>query len=215
MSYFRLLPDIDYPNPLSNRVSDASTTKIKNIFRRVKLRDDLQNNLTLFDKYEIRIGQRPDTVAQEVYGDSELDWLVLVSNNITNIRNEWPLSEQELYDFAIEKYGSNLNNIRFYETTEVRDSEGRLIYPKDIIVNADFSIPDPDSNGGVLSPIQSVTNYDFEVRENNKKRSIFLLRSQYIQSAIDDIREELSYDQSSQFINKSLIKSDNSRLTQD
>ena len=90
MGSFRELPDIEYQNFLSDSISSQSFLRVKNLFRRNKLRDDLQNNFTLFNKYEIMDGARPDTVAEEIYGDSELDWVILISAGIINVRDEWP-----------------------------------------------------------------------------------------------------------------------------
>ena len=92
MSYFRELPNVEYQSFLSSAKSSDNYVLIKNLFRRVKLREDLQNVFTIFNKYEIRDGARPELVAQEFYGSEEYDWVVIVSAGITHIRNEWPLS---------------------------------------------------------------------------------------------------------------------------
>ena len=84
MSYFRELPDLGYQNFLSNSPSSQSYLKVKNLFRRNKLRDDLQNIFTVFDKYEIMEGARPDTVAEDYFGSSDLDWVVLITAGIVN-----------------------------------------------------------------------------------------------------------------------------------
>jgi len=213
MAYFTELPNVSYPSPLSDRTSDRQHVTIKNLFRRVKLRDDLRSTLEAFDNYEISDGERPDIVAEEFYGNAELDWLVLVSNNITNIHNEWPLSDAQLYNFVIDKYGVQLiNQFSFYETTEVKDDEGRLIYPEGIRVDSDFTIDDPSESDSTLNPVRGITYYEEEVRLNNNKRSIQLLRPSYVTQAILDLREELSYDRSSQKVNNKLIKADNIRL---
>lgn len=91
MGYFRELPDLDYQSFLSDSISSQSYLRVKNLFRRNKLRDDLKNVFTIFNKYEIVDGARPDTVAEEFYGDAELDWVVLMTAGIVNVRNEWLL----------------------------------------------------------------------------------------------------------------------------
>jgi hypothetical protein len=71
-------------------------------------------------------------VAEEFYGNAELDWVVLLTAGIINVRDEWPLSNYNLYRYAEEKYGMmDLNEVRHYETKEVKDSSGRLILPKE------------------------------------------------------------------------------------
>ena len=104
MGYFRELPNLEYQSFLSDSISSQSYLEVKNLFRRNKLRDDLQNNFTIFDKYEIMEGARPDTVAEELFGDSELDWVVLITAGIINVRDEWPLSNRDLYEFTETKY---------------------------------------------------------------------------------------------------------------
>lgn len=211
--YFKELPDVSYPSPLSDRRSDREYITIKNLFRRVKLRDDLVNQVTAFEKYEVRQGERPDIVAEEYYDNQDLDWLVLISNNITNVRDQWPLSDNELYNYAVEKYGvEGLSQVAYHETTEVKDDLGRLIFPAGIRVDSDFTIPNPDIFDTTLNPVRSISNYEAESRLNDEKRSIVLLRKNYVTQAILDLREELTYDKSSQKVNNKLIKADNIRL---
>ena len=141
MSYFRELPDLEYESPFANRISSSSYVQAKNIFRRMKIRDDLQNIFTIFNKYEIREGARPDTVAEEIYGKSDLDWVVLLSANIINVRDQWPLSSKDLYDYTVNKYGlENINKIHHYETKEIKDSGGNIIIPKNKQVDKNFSL---------------------------------------------------------------------------
>ena len=103
MGYFSELPNLLYPSFLPNKNSSLDFIEIKNLFRRAKLRDDLQNNFTVFEKYEIPMGLRPDTVAEELYGSDELDWVVLTVAGILNVRNEWPLSDRDLYEYSLDK----------------------------------------------------------------------------------------------------------------
>ena len=120
MGFFREFPNLIYPSYMSDRFSSLNTIEVKNIFRRIKLRDDLKNNFTLFNYYQIPMNYRPDMVADEEYGSPELDWVVIMTAGIINVRNEWPLSDKEIYDFALEKYGTNLNNVKYYETKEIK-----------------------------------------------------------------------------------------------
>ncbi len=147
MGYFRELPNLLYQSPLADRNTSDQYVAVKNLFRRNKLRDDLQNVFTLFNKYEIVEGARPDTVAEELYGSAELDWVVIMTAGITNIRDEWPLSNYHLYEYTNDKY-DDINAIHHYETTEVKDNNDRLILPKGKEVNSDFKIPDPDDYTG-------------------------------------------------------------------
>jgi len=213
MSYFRELPDLFYESPLSTRNSSTEYVRVKNLFRRVKLRDDLQNVFTLFDKYEIEEGQRPDTVAEKIYGSADLDWVVMLTAGIINLHNQWPLSNKDLYVYAENKYSDDLNSIRFYETTEVKDSSGRLILPKGKVVDSNFSIPDPSTPTENLNPVAGITNYEYEVRKNEDKRLIYILKNDYLQLYLNDMRRIMEYEKSSQYINKQLAATENTRNT--
>ena len=213
MSYFRELPDLFYQSPLKDRNSSTEYVRVKNLFRRVKLRDDLQNVFTAFNKYEIGEGERPDTVAEDLYGSSDLDWIVMLTAGITNVRDQWPLSDYQLYKFAENKYGTELNNFAFYETTEVKDSSGRLILPKGKVVDSDFKIPNPSNKASDLNPVTGITNYEYEVRKNDEKRLIYILKPEYLQIYLGDMRRIMQYEKSSQYINRRLIATENTRNT--
>jgi len=213
MSYFRELPDLFYESPLSTRNSSTEYVRVKNLFRRVKLRDDLQNVFTLFNKYEIREGQRPDTVAEEIYGSADLDWVVMLTAGIINLHDQWPLSNRDLYVYAENKYGDDLNSVRFYETTEVKDSSGRLILPKGKIVNSGFTIPNPSTPTANLNPVVGISNFEYEVRKNEDKRLIYILKNDYLQLYLNDLRRIMEYEKSSQYINRRLASTENTRNT--
>ena len=108
MSYFRELPVIQYQSPFSTRSSSSEYVNVKNLFRRVKLRDDLKSNITFLRNYYVRDGFRPDQVANDLYGSSTYDWVVIHSGGIVNIRDEWPLTSKEIYDYSLNKYGNDL-----------------------------------------------------------------------------------------------------------
>ena len=216
MGYFRELPELEYQSFLSDAISSKEYLTVKNVFRRNKLRDDLQNIFTLFDKYEIVEGARPDTVAEEYYGDAELDWVVLMTAGILNVRDEWPLSNYDLYRYAEQKYGDDLNALRYYETKEIRDSKNRLILPAGKIVDSDFVLKYYDNGNVSVSGTNvriGISNWEYETIENNKKSSIYLLRRGYLQQFLNDMREIMTYGLSSEFVNESLIRTDNTKVT--
>lgn len=217
MGYFRELPNVEYQSFLSDKSSSKDYLLVKNLFRRAKIRDDLQNIFTLFNKYEIQEGARPELVAEELYGDANLDWVVLISAGITNVRNEWPLSNADLYRYAQSKYGDEvLNSVRFYESEEVRDSKNNLIFPAGEIVDEDFEVSYFDQNlNNVVTktPGIAITNYEYETRLNGEKSLIYVLRNEYIQQFLNDSREIMLYTKSSQYINDRLIKTENTNST--
>jgi len=218
MGYFRELPDVEYQSFLSDAISSKDYLLVKNLFRRKKLRDDLQNVFTLFNKYQIPEGARPDTVAEAFYGSAELDWVVLMTAGIINVRDEWPLSNYHLYYYVENKYGvENLSNIHHYETIEVKDSKGRLILPAGKDVNEDFTLNYSDGGSKVSlsggNVRQGVTNWEYETRKNNEKSSIYLLKRGYLQQFLNDMREIMTYGLSSEFVNESLIRTENTKVT--
>ena len=213
MSYFRELPDFEYQSPFANSTGASDYVTAKNVFRRMKLRDDLKNVFTLFNKRFIEEGERPDTVAEKEYGKSDLDWVVLLSAGIINVRNEWPLSSRDLYEFVLEKYGNDMNSVHHFETEEVKDSQNRLILPKGKVVDSNFTIPKPGQPGATLNPVVGISNYEHEVRENIKKSTISILRRSYLQQFLSDMKKEMTYKRSSQFVSNNLIRTENTKLT--
>ena len=225
MGYFRELPNIEYQSFLSDALSSEDYLVVKNLFRRNKLRDDLQNVFTIFDKYEIIEGARPDTVAEEFYGDSELDWVVTMTAGILNVRDEWPLSNYHLYDYINEKY-DDMNAVHHYETKEIKDSLNRMILEGGKIVNSNFEISYYDNGNlytnrnvtgtniiSIENPVRSITNWEYEVIENAKKSSIYLLKPNYLNQFLNDMRNIMTYQKSSEYVNERMIRTENTRIT--
>ena len=227
MGYFRELPELDYQSFLKDSISSQSYLRVKNLFRRNKLRDDLKGVFTIFGKYEIKDGARPDTVAEEFYGDVELDWVVLLTAGILNPRDEWPLSNYNLNKYANNLYGNQINDIHHYETKEVRDSAGKLILPAKKVVPGTFKIQYYDSGQlytndstilgenviRIQNPVVGVSNFEYESLKNDEKSSIYLLRPSYLQQFLNDMRDLMVYDRSSEYVDEKLIRADNTKLT--
>ena len=213
MGYFRELPNLRYPSFLSEKTSSLDYVEVKNLFRRVKLRDDLQNSFTVFDRYEIPEGARPDIVAEELYGNPEFDWIVLTVAGILNVRNQWPLNNRDLYNYCLDKYGESLNSNRFFETTEVKDTNGRMILPKGKVVDSNFTIPKPGEPTATINPVVGINNFEYETRLNDEKRNIFILKEGYLQQFLNDIREIMTYDESSEFIDERTVQTENTNIT--
>ena len=103
--YFKKLPNFEYVSRLPDaKISDYIT--VKNLFKKNELRPDIFNDATVFTEYQIKGDDRPDNVAFEVYEDSTLDWVVLLSNNIIIIHTERPLLQNDLDRFLLDKYGT-------------------------------------------------------------------------------------------------------------
>ena len=217
MSYFRELPNISYVSLLPNQNRSDERIEVKNLFKRAKLRTDVDQSVTAFDYYLIQDNERPDIIAERIYDSPELDWVILVTNNITSIRNQWPLSNNELYTYCLEKYGSDENMMatHHFETKETKDQYGRILLEGKLIVDEDFTFTyTKDSNTSeTIKPAQSVSNFDYEQRLNEDKRKIRILKPNLLSAFITDFRNIMSYDKSSSFISRSLISSYNPRET--
>ena len=202
--YFKHVPDIRYKNPLTSSPNNDNYVTIKNLFLRAKLRNDVFSDVTFLRSYTIKEGMRPDNVAEEIYGNSQLDWIILVTANIINVREEWPMSSNVLYQYCEDKYGLAINDTRHHETEEVRNAEGKLIIPSGQIVDADYTIPNPLVFNTTINPVVPISNFLAETRVNEAKRNIKIMRREYLTMFMMDMKEALEYTKSSQFINKKL-----------
>jgi hypothetical protein len=218
-SYFQRVPDFNYVSRLpDSKIGDY--VRVKNLFKKGKLREDIFQNVAFFEKYKIVGDDRPDNVAFEVYNDSSLDWLVLLSNNVLNVQSEWPLPQTDFDRFVLDKYGDYdtlYNGIHHYETTEVKNTQGVTIIPAGLQVDSSYSVSYYDfftdlqvTTGNLAIP---VTNYEYEEKVENDKRNIFLLKPRYLNIVFDDMEEIMQYKKgSSQFVSESLKNGDNIKL---
>ena len=217
--YFRQVPNFDYVSRIKDSKQISNYIQVKNLFKRVKLRPDIYQNTGYFDQYTIKGDERPDNVAYNLYQDSTLDWIILLSNNIINVQTEWPMRQNDFDSYLLEKYGSyeNLYSVHHYETTEIVNSEGTIIVPEGLIVNEDFSVSYYDSfteTQEIASNfLKEVTNYDYEINIENKKRKIYVLKADYLRIVFDDIDKIMPYKKgSSQYVTETLKRGDNIRL---
>lgn len=159
--YFKFFPTIEY------KIGGEKIT-ITNIFRRFNIRRDFFDDPERFFEYDIQDGETPEIIADKIYDDPELAFVVLLSNNIHNIFEEWPLDSESLERYINNKYGVNgKNNIKHYI-----NSDGQVV-----------SSTNPSYNK------YPVTFAEYETELNNDKRKIKLIASNYIERIKRDIRE--------------------------
>jgi len=218
-SYFRRVPNFEYVSRTADRKNIGDYITVKNFFKRVKLSDDIFNNLQFFEKYKIIGDERPDNVAFKVYNDETLDWVVLLSNNIIDVRTEWPMPQSSFENYLLDKYGSysNLEAVHHYETIEVKNTSGVVIVPKGLKVLSDYSVTYYDSglDREVIATgiTEEFTNYDYEVDIEDKKRNIYLLKASYLNLVFNDIETLMEYKEGSeQFVSRTLKRGENIRL---
>ena len=222
-SYFRNLPNFEYVNRLPDSHSSSEYIEVKNLFKRGKIKNDIFRDVTYFTKYSIQGDDRPDNVAFDVYQDSTLDWVILLANNITNIQNEWPLSQESFENYLLNKYGNHqtIHGTHHYETKEIKNSIGSIILKEGIEVPKLFSMKFLDSNLGTYTEVggagnlitTEVTNYEYEVDLQDKKRQIYLLKQNYLNIVLTDMDRMMPYKTgSTQYVSETLVKGENIKI---
>ena len=221
-NYFKQVPNLEYVSRLPNaKISDYIT--VKNLFKRGTLADDIFQDLTIFTKYEIKGDDRPDNVANKVYEDPDLDWVILLANNIINIQSEWPMPQRDFDRYLLDKYETyeKLNEVHHYETLECKNLVGAVVVPKGLWVESDYSVTYYDWYAGAeitkssSDIVVSVTNYEYEDNLENEKRNIYLLKAKYLNIIKDDLKEMMQYKKgSTQYLDKTLKIAENIRLYQ-
>ena len=207
MGYFRELPNISAVSLLPGRTRSDERVTVKNIFKRAKLRTDVDSAITAFDFRVIKENERPDSIANIVYGDPELDYIILITNNIIDVRSQWPLSNRDLYNYMLDKYGSDtaIQEVHHYETTEVRDENNRTVLEGGLIVDEDFTFEYTSLDGKLIqvtNPTGPVTNFTYETLQNDAKRIIRILKVEFVGAFVSDMRKMMKYETSSQYINR-------------
>ena len=218
-NYFQYIPDFDYVSRLPKAQSISDYLRVKNLFKRTKIAQTVFDDLTYFTKYQIIADERPDNIAYKIYGDSDLDWMVMLANNITNLQNEWPLEEQSFYRFLINKYGSEagIESVHHYETQKVIDSKEKVIVPKGLEVPSNYSVTFLDS-GTRTEQIRTnitdeITNRQYEERVQDEKRNIFLIKPRFIGLIIEEMERVMEYPKgSTQYVSAKVVRGENVRL---
>ena len=174
MVYFQQFPKLQY-----DIKGDGNVNVIPDIFRRIKLKNKIRDNLVILDKYDLTDGEKPEDVAFKIYGSVDYYWVVLLVNNVVDRYYDWPMGFQEFENYVNDKYAEPGAIHHF----EVKQTSGRQegLEPEDyshfIEVNADH----PGA--------QSVSNYEYEQRLQNKKRQIKILNPDYLSSFIEEFEK--------------------------
>ena len=202
--YFSYIPNIAYEErPLKYPFSVADTVIAKNFFKRFKLNDEIFDYVVYFNKYSIVDGERPDMIAQKLYGDPFFDWVILLTNNMVNVQYDWPKTNYELYKILESEYNDPYNEIHHYETIEIGQYDRGLRVDK-----AFYDKQHKINNAGNVSIVngsaicEPVTVAEHFTRENEKKREIYLLKQIYFQSFIRDFKKQNQYKPSDKLLNQ-------------
>ena len=219
--YFSLIPNVQYDTkPISYPFSESDFVVVKNFFRRYKIDDDIFGYATFYNKYAIQDGVGLETIANEYYGDPLYDWVIILTNNFINPQFSLPVNSQVVRKIAEERYGEvdAYSGIHHYETLEKKS--GQTVDGLDILaleggLTVDKKFYDSqftyfngtqavNVNGNTVS--KAVTNYEYEVEENEKKREIYILRREYLKRFVNEFKKKNIYKDSSDFINKRIKK---------
>tara|TARA_R100000005_G_C4983315_1_gene192397 strand:- start:103 stop:729 length:627 start_codon:yes stop_codon:yes gene_type:complete len=184
MSLLTSLPNVLYNiNPAS---TDPTFILAKNIWRRAQILAEFKNKISLFSEYIVKDGETPEQIAFDRYDDPFLNWTILIANDIVNYHDQWPRSAVSLNEYVLNKY-TNAYAIKHYVTTEVKDSLNNILLPAGKIIPETFTFSYIDSGTGSqvsLSPKASVTYYQYEQQENEKKEKIQIIRPDLIEDFV-------------------------------
>ena len=213
--YFATQPIIEYDlKPQSFPFSSSDFTIANNFIRRVSMDEDAFGYIAYIRKYAIPDDMRIETLAEGIYGSPWYDWIIAISNNITNTYTDWPLSENALRVWAEEKYGSEIySDIRYYEISEdVKNDAGTIFLKKGQKVDktfydGNFQYNSQDANNGIISiPGNTISSpvsiFDDETRKNDAKRQIYIIKSQFVKPLIADLKKQSTYNKCSAFVSK-------------
>tara|TARA_Y100001970_G_scaffold95868_2_gene120745 strand:- start:2006 stop:4528 length:2523 start_codon:yes stop_codon:yes gene_type:complete len=138
MGYFNYLPNISLATrPIRFPWSSQQYETAKNIFRRFKIADAALDSLLYYKRYTVTDSDRPDLIAEKIYGDSDYDWVIMLANNIINPYFDWPMSSPVLEDYIANKYEKPFD-IKHYTTNEVKNANGDVVLPANQLVGEDF-----------------------------------------------------------------------------
>jgi len=141
-SYFRYFPNLDYVSRQLDRSSNDEYVTVKNIFKRPRLREDIASVATVYEYFTIPGNLRPDEIADRQYGDPNLDWVILITNNIQNYQQDWPMDDLTFRKYLLDKYGEeeNLYKVHHYETSAFEDGFTRTVIPDGLVVDSNYNI---------------------------------------------------------------------------
>ena len=171
--YFDSFPIIPYGS------TDGTVKNVTNLLRRVAIRTKVKSNAALYDTYNVKNGETPEIIADKLYEDPELHWVVLLINNVTDRYHDWPMSEQQFSTYVNEKY-SNPDGIHHYEISqESGDTTQKIeVYDPDLI----------SSDTDAYTSATAITNREYEESEQDKKRKIRLLDPEFIDQFVDEFK---------------------------
>jgi hypothetical protein len=207
MAYFDKVPEILYLKYDKNP-QNGTYIAIKNSFARIKLIDDVVPAATVFDDYFIKDGERPDTISMDYYSDPGNDWIIMMINNIRNLYDDWPMEHSSFNEYLNSKY-DDVTAVHHYETIEQIHNDN-MILPAGLHVGEAYQFVTPEGN--LVSKEASrgpISNYIYELRKNDKKREILILKPSLLDEFIEIFEKEMKFTPSTEYVSSSLKISKN------
>ena len=207
--FFDIVPNIEYDEkPISYPFSESDFVVAKNFFRRYKINDDVFQYAVFFKKYTIKDGERPETLAEKIYGNQFYDWIILLTNNMVNAQYDWPRTNYEIYKMVEEEFDDPYSEISHYKIKETIGHYqaglhvDKTFYDSTHKLNINGSIQIKNGNE-IASPITVAEYYQ---EENEKKREIYLLKSRFLESFVKDFKKQNLYKKDDNYISQTLKK---------
>ena len=172
--YFTSFPVIPYDS-----VGDGNFKMVTNLLKRVGVRAKVKANVSVFDTYDLKEGETPEMIADKLYDDPELHWVVLLMNDISDRYHQWPLNHNQFIDQINDKY-IDIDAVHHYE---IEQTSG------DTTLKINIGTDNTEHSGAT-----AITNYEYEVAQEDKKRKIRLLDPEYIDAFIVEYQNLMNED---------------------
>jgi hypothetical protein len=168
MTYFANFPDILYPFELGGKIK---LVRVKDIVSNVRIRKQVLSNITLYDEYDIEDGETPEIIAERVYGDANLHWVIMLTNDRYDLWNDFPLSGEALSKYIENKYGqgNEENQHVIFDTPHFEDEKGNIV------------------DGPASNLVRAITNLEYETRVNESKRRIKIINKTLIAAIVSEL----------------------------
>ena len=212
--YFSILPNLKYDKKQQSfPFSSSDYILVKNFFRRFQVNPDIFDYAVFYNKIVVDNNARIEQVADKVYGSSGLDWVVAVTNDITNLYQDWPVSDYSLQKWVESEYSDPYSTIRYYEIKEdVKNDKGTIFLKKGQKVDktfydGSFTYNNEDVNNSVSTiPGNTISKgisiFEDETRRNDVKREIYIIKGQFVKPLIADLKKQSTYNKCSAFVSK-------------
>ena len=212
--YFSILPNLKYDKKQQSfPFSSSDYILVKNFFRRFQVNPDIFDYAVFYNKMIVENNMRIEQVADKAYGSSGLDWVVAITNDITNLYQDWPVSDYSLQKWVESEYSDPYSTIRYYEIKEdVKNDKGTIFLKKGQKVDktfydGSFTYNNEDVNNSVSTiPGNTISKgisiFEDETRRNDVKREIYIIKGQFVKPLIADLKKQSTYNKCSAFVSK-------------